>query len=160
MRIALIGATTAERAAEIARRVGASHPYPITGFGPHPIPGVQTLPVSTRPSWREWLRLVRFLRRSRYDIIVIPWCYDPGFRRLKLAALLAGGRHYIIFNENFDFSHPSFSFLWRFLRARYREGRLFASSTRFWLLPLKAMAFALRFVTLFVITAYLESNRE
>lgn len=161
MRFALIGATTTEHAAAIARRVEVSYPgYPITGFGPHPIPGIETLPVSVRPSWREWARLVRFLRRSRFDVIVVPWCYDAGYRRFKLAGYLAGGRHYIIYNEHYDCSHPTPAFLWRFARARYREGRLFSHSTRFWLWPPKALAFALRFAALLVITAYLEGNRE
>jgi hypothetical protein len=71
--------------------------------------------------FRLWMRI----RRERYCAVAVLWCLDPGRTRPKLFALLCGGDRLLVFNENLDCDFLSISFLWRFLRARARDGTLF-----------------------------------
>jgi hypothetical protein len=70
-------------------------------------------------------RLWRRIHREHYYAVAVLWCLDPGRTRPKLFALLCGGHRLLVFNENLDCDFLGPSFLWRFLRARARDGTLF-----------------------------------
>jgi len=73
-----------------------------------------------RTGFDFWLRILK----QRYDVVVVLWCLDQTRLRQKLFALTCGTTRILVFNENLDCAYLSFSFLSRFLAARFRDGHV------------------------------------
>lgn len=77
--------------------------------------------LSDKPSGSK-LAFVRELRARRFGTAVVAWTGDAGFDRMKLVALLAGARRYLIYDERLEsFALEGASLLW-IPHARVRVG--------------------------------------
>ncbi len=70
------------------------------------------------------MRLWRKIFKQRYDVVVVFWCLDTGRLLQKIFSLSFGIQKILVFNENLDCAFLSFSFLKRFLIARFHDGHL------------------------------------
>jgi ADP-heptose:LPS heptosyltransferase len=71
--------------------------------------------VWTHSEMRDAWKHLKFLRRQKFDGVIVFFTGDPSFTKMKYFAFLVGARHKIIFNEHFNcfFFAPGrwFSFL-------------------------------------------------
>jgi hypothetical protein len=75
-----------------------NHPGVKQAFKDHPLIHRVWTHSETRHAWRH----LRFLRRQRFDGIVVFFTGDPSYTKMKYFAFLVGTRHKIVFNEHFD----------------------------------------------------------
>jgi hypothetical protein len=75
-----------------------NHPHVEQAFKDHPLIRQVWTHSETRHAWKH----LRFLRRQRFDGVVVFFTGDPSYTKMKYFAFLVGARHKIIFNEHFN----------------------------------------------------------
>jgi hypothetical protein len=75
-----------------------NQPRAEAAFGNHPLIHQVWTHSETRDVWKH----LNFLRRQRFDGLIVFFTGDPSYTKMKYFAFLVGARHKIIFNEHFD----------------------------------------------------------
>lgn len=100
-----------------------------------------------RETQGAWSHL-RWLRRERFDGVVVFFTGDPSYWKVKYFAFLLGARHTLVFNENYD----CFFFSWRawltLLAHRFGERSRVGGSPR-WTRHVRSLLFVLTKLILF-----------